>query len=112
MAQARVLRLILGDQLNSHHSWFQRVQPNVTYVLMEIRQETNYVKHHIQKAVGFFAAMRSFAQLLSKCGHKVAYLCLNDTSNCQNFEDNIRQIETPCNISFFKSKDQIVHIHF
>ena len=64
----------------------------VTYLLMEIRQETDYVKHHIQKVVGFFAAMRSFADRLSESGHRVQYLRLNDPGNRQSFEDNIRQV--------------------
>ncbi|MCA1794402.1 MAG: cryptochrome/photolyase family protein, partial [Desulfobacteraceae bacterium] len=66
MAEDRILRLILGDQLNSHHSWFRHINPKVIYLLMEIRQETDYVRHHIQKVVGFFAAMRSFAAWLSE----------------------------------------------
>jgi len=46
---AHTLRLILGDQLNSNHSWFQVVDDSVTYVMMEIRSETDYALHHIQK---------------------------------------------------------------
>ena len=38
------LRLILGDQLNINHSWFRQNEPNIFYVLMEIRSETDYVK--------------------------------------------------------------------
>jgi deoxyribodipyrimidine photolyase-related protein len=45
----KTLRLILGDQLNSNHSWFKNTDDSVTYVLMEIRTETDYVAHHIQK---------------------------------------------------------------
>ena len=41
------VRLILGDQLNSEHSWFDQVNSHVIYVMFEMRQETNYVKHHI-----------------------------------------------------------------
>lgn len=37
------LRLVLGDQLNEKHSWFQQVDKTITYVKMEIRQETDYV---------------------------------------------------------------------
>lgn len=48
-ARAHTLRLILGDQLNPLHSWFARTDPNVVYVLMEVRQETDYVLHHAQK---------------------------------------------------------------
>jgi deoxyribodipyrimidine photolyase-related protein len=32
----KTLRLILGDQLNSKHSWFKTVDESVTYVMMEI----------------------------------------------------------------------------
>jgi hypothetical protein len=42
------LRLILGDQLNSEHSWFKQIDHDTIYVLA-MRQETDYVKHHIQK---------------------------------------------------------------
>ncbi|MBC7440889.1 MAG: cryptochrome/photolyase family protein, partial [Flavobacterium sp.] len=52
----KTIRLILGDQLNSNHSWYQNVDDSVTYVMMEIRSETDYATHHIQKIVGFFSA--------------------------------------------------------
>ena len=60
-APAHTLRLILGDQLNPLHSWFTTVQPEVVYVLMEIRQETDYVLHHAQKIIAIFAGMRDLA---------------------------------------------------
>ena len=53
MPKHKTLRLILGDQLNENHSWFKHPDKNVTYVLMEIRQETDYVAHHIQKVAAF-----------------------------------------------------------
>jgi deoxyribodipyrimidine photolyase-like uncharacterized protein len=37
------------DQLNSEHSWFKQIDHDTIYVLAEMRQETDYVKHHIQK---------------------------------------------------------------
>ena len=43
--QTHTLRLILGDQLNPGHSWFTQIDPHVVYVLMEVRQETDYVLH-------------------------------------------------------------------
>jgi deoxyribodipyrimidine photolyase-related protein len=55
----KILRLILGDQLNINHSWYSEVNENVTYVLMEIRSETDYAQHHIQKVIGFFVAMQN-----------------------------------------------------
>ena len=78
------LRLILGDQLNSQHSWFTSTDPDVSYLMMEMRQETDYVNHHIQKVVGFFLAMRHFAEDLQKQGHRVIYLRLDDPDNQQS----------------------------
>ena len=43
----KTLRLILGDQLNSNHSWFSKTEDSVTYVMLEIRTETDYVQHHV-----------------------------------------------------------------
>ena len=65
------LRLILGDQLNREHSWFQQPNENTLYVMAELAQETGYVKHHVQKICAFFAAMRAFAQELRQAGHHV-----------------------------------------
>jgi len=78
------LRLILGDQLNSQHSWFTSTDPDVSYLMMEMRQETDYVNHHIQKVVGFFLAMRHFAKELQQQGHRVIYLRLDDPDNQQS----------------------------
>jgi len=83
------LRLILGDQLNSEHSWFQEKDENTIYCLFEMRQETDYVVHHIQKVVGFFAAMRNFASTLKKADHKVIYFALNDSKNTQSLTENL-----------------------
>ena len=88
----KTLRLILGDQLNEQHSWFQRPERHVSYIMMEVRQETDYVKHHIQKVAAFFAAMRAFADRLSTRGHRVLYLRLDDPENRQSFEDNLRRV--------------------
>ena len=88
----KTLRLILGDQLNSNHSWFQYQSPKVTYLLMEMKQETDYVKHHIQKVVGFFLAMRNFSKHLKETGHQVIYLNLDDAKNQQNLETNIKKL--------------------
>ena len=83
------LRLILGDQLNAQHSWFAKVRKDTIYTLMEVRQETDYVQHHIQKIAGFFSAMRHFGAALSRQGHRVVYLRLDDPHNQQSFERNL-----------------------
>ena len=90
-----ILRLILGDQLNSNHSWFQEEdQSNYIYVLMEVQSETNYVKHHHQKVVAFFAAMRNFAEELRYKGFQVFYFKINDAVNHHSFENNIQFLQT------------------
>ncbi len=91
-SKSKTLRLVLGDQLNSNHSWFSSVDNSVTYVLMEVRTETDYARHHIQKLVGFFAAMRNFAKQLVSQNHRVIYIQIQDSSNLQSFEDNIKQL--------------------
>ena len=89
MPPRKTLRLILGDQLNENHSWFKHPDQSVTYVLMEIRQETDYVTHHIQKVAAFFAAMRAFAERLRELGHRTLYLKLDDPKNRQTIDANI-----------------------
>jgi len=86
------LRLILGDQLNQCHSWFRQPDPSCLFVMMEVRSETDYVPHHIQKILGFFGAMRRFARWLNQQGHQVFYLKLDDPQNLQSFGDNTREI--------------------
>ena len=88
----KTLRLILGDQLNSNHSWFKSVDDSVTYVMMEIRTETDYAQHHIQKVVGIFAAMQNFANQLKSNKHNLIYFHLNDVNNIQSFGDNIKNL--------------------
>lgn len=88
----KTLRLILGDQLNLNHSWFGSIDDSVTYVLMEIRSETDYAKHHIQKVIGIFAAMQQFSAHLQAKKHQVIYIKLNDEDNLQSFEANIKKL--------------------
>ena len=59
---------------------------------MEMRQETDYVRHHIQKVVAFFLSMRNFSQWLEEQKHQVIYLSLDDKSNTQNLEKNIKNL--------------------
>ena len=101
-ATARTLRLILGDQLNWAHHWFKQPDEDVLYVMMEIRQETDYVRHHAQKVIAIFAAMREFARQLSAEGHRVHYLHIDDLDNQQSLQDNLTQIITHCGIQHFE----------
>ena len=99
----KTLRLILGDQLNINHSWFQTSDDSITYVLMEIRSETDYAKHHIQKIVGFFSAMQEFAKELELKNHQVIYFHLNGENNLQSFDKNIQ---------YLIEKDRFTHFEY
>lgn len=93
MAQKyRKLRLLLGDQLNIRHSWFEEQDDETLYVAMETLSETGYVRHHIQKVIGFFLAMRAFAEGLQEKGHQVHYIRLDDEGNEQSISGNVKAL--------------------
>lgn len=86
------LRLLLGDQLNPDHSWFHTRCDRTVYVLMEVRQETDYVLHHAQKILAIFAAMRDFARRLRAQGHRVHYLAIDDPANLPSLTSNLDRL--------------------
>lgn len=88
----KTLRLILGDQLNHQHSWLDKTDDSVWYFIAEMRSETDYAHHHIQKVVAFFEAMREFAEHLKEKGHRVIYYTLEDSSNQQSVTKNIQNL--------------------
>jgi deoxyribodipyrimidine photolyase-related protein len=85
----KTLRLILGDQLNYEHSWYTNTNNEVLYFIAEMRQETDYVKHHIQKVVAFFESMKEFAKWLEENGHTVIYYRLDSERNTQDLQKNL-----------------------
>ncbi|HBI84194.1 MAG TPA: cryptochrome/photolyase family protein, partial [Alcaligenaceae bacterium] len=89
MKMRPTLRLILGDQLNPLHSWFDQSNDQVIYVLMEVRSETDYVLHHAQKVLGIFAAMRAFSDRLKSTGHRVRYIRIDHPSNRHQITSNL-----------------------
>ena len=98
----RTLRLILGDQLNHQHSWFTEKNDSTFYIMMEMRQETDYVHHHIQKIIAFFTAMRAFSEHLHEQGHQVIYLKLDDKNNTQSFTKNLNNYLQSLDIQHFE----------
>jgi deoxyribodipyrimidine photolyase-related protein len=60
--------------------------------MMEIRSETDYAQHHIQKVLGFFAAMRRLADGLTASGHQVIYIRINDPENQHQFDKNCQRL--------------------
>ena len=101
----KIVRLILGDQLNPNHSWFKNIDDEILYVLMEVKQETNYVLHHAQKILAIFAAMRDFKSTLAKHNHQVIYLKINEKSNQQSFKANLKALFSQYNIEKFEYQE-------
>ena len=99
---SKTLRLILGDQLNIKHSWFSKTDSTVIFCMMEMRQETDYTTHHIQKVIGFFSAMREFAKQLTNDGHRIIYFEIDHESNKQSIEDNLNFLLKSEDISRFE----------
>ena len=83
------LRLILGDQLNTIIPGFKIHKKCVHSLIMEMRQDTDYITHHIQKVFAFFLAMRRFAEFLENQGFQMHYLKLDDPENAQALEENL-----------------------
>jgi len=88
----KILRLILGDQLNYKHSWYRNDDPDIYYFIAEMRQETDYVVHHIQKVIAFFEAMREFSEWLKSHKKHVIYYQLQDKQNQQDLSKNIKHL--------------------
>lgn len=60
--------------------------------MFEMRQETDYVVHHVQKVLAFFSAMRSFSDFLNSEGKQVVYYDLDHPENTQNLTENLQQL--------------------
>jgi len=88
----KVIRLILGDQLNPAHSWFSQVDPEVVYLMAELHQEATYARHHAQKILGFFAAMRRFSEALQQKGHTVHYVTITQPESRLSFKELLRSL--------------------
>jgi deoxyribodipyrimidine photolyase-related protein len=91
-SSGKILRVVLGDQLNLNHSWFKEDPSSFDVLMMEVKEEASYVTHHIQKIVAFFAAMRAFAVSLQGRGVSVLYTKLSDSPNSQTLSDEIKRI--------------------
>ncbi len=87
-----ILRLILGDQLNHQHSWYSDDHKDVCYFMAEMRQETDYTTHHIQKVVAFFHSMRNFANWLKEKEFDITYFELDHNDNEQGLALNLKKI--------------------
>jgi deoxyribodipyrimidine photolyase-related protein len=78
---APALRLVLGDQLSSGLSSLADATPADLILMAEVREEATWVRHHKQKIVLTFAAMRSFAAGLEGRGLRVRYVRIDDPAS-------------------------------
>jgi deoxyribodipyrimidine photolyase-related protein len=86
------LRLVLADQLTHDVTALQDIDISEDIVLIcEVRNETNYVKHHKKKIAFLFSAMRHFAQELQDKGVHVRYVRLDDDDNAGSFTGEIKR---------------------
>src|ERR1700750_1916083 len=86
------LRFVLGDQLSRDLPSLRGVAPPHDVVLMvEVAQETTYVRHHQQKIAFILSAMRHFADELRRSGLSVDYVRLDDASNSGSFTGELER---------------------
>src|ERR1700761_3560815 len=84
------LRLILGDQLSDTISSLTDLNAEHDTVLMaEVMDEASYVRHHQQKLVLVFSAMRQFAERLRAKGIRVRYTKLDDPNTARSLTGEV-----------------------
>lgn len=83
---------VLGDQLSLDLASMKKGDRNRDVVLMvEVAEETTYVRHHKQKIVLILSAMRHFAEALRKDGWTVDYVGLDDPDNTGSFAGEVKR---------------------
>jgi deoxyribodipyrimidine photolyase-like uncharacterized protein len=74
-----ILIPVLGDQLSSHLSSLGGAdRANSVVLMMEVADETTYVRHHKIKLAYILSAMRHHAEALRADGWRVEYVRLDD----------------------------------
>ncbi|GGD48770.1 cryptochrome/photolyase family protein [Erythrobacter arachoides] len=85
-----ILVPILGDQLTRTLASLRgRTKDDTVILMMEVWDEATYVKHHKQKIVLIFSAMRHFAAELEDAGWQVDYVKLTDPDNAGSFTGEV-----------------------
>ncbi|GGB49481.1 cryptochrome/photolyase family protein [Blastomonas aquatica] len=89
---------ILGDQLSHDLSALDGADPEACILLMmEVDEETTYVRHHKAKIAFILSAMRHHAADLRAKGWTVDYVTLDDPDNSGSFTGEVaRAIERHC----------------
>jgi deoxyribodipyrimidine photolyase-related protein len=85
-----ILIPILGDQLSFDIASLDDTDPaNAVILMMEVTDETTYVRHHKRKIAYILSAMRHHADALRARGWTVDYVKLNDADNTGSFTGEI-----------------------
>ena len=88
----KTLRIILGDQLSGSISSLRTLNAGEDVVLMmEVADETRYVRHHKHTLGLVLAAMRHFAESLKAQGITVDYVTLTDSDNSGSFSGEVER---------------------
>ena len=91
MPESRLV-LILGDQLSPAISALEAAERERDRVLLvEVRDEATYVRHHKKKIAFLFSAMRHFAESLRADGWTVDYVRLDDPGNSGSFTGEVER---------------------
>lgn len=64
---------------------------------MELKQEQEYVTHHVQKICAFFLAMREFKEYLIKNNHQVHYIEISNLKATNGLKENLIDISKTYN---------------
>lgn len=88
---AGTLRFLLGDQLTRSIAALDGLAPGDVVLMVEVEDETRYVRHHKQKIVLVLSAMRHFAQTLRAEGITVDYVRLDDAGNTGSFTGELQR---------------------
>ena len=85
-----VLIPVLGDQLATSISSLDGADPACSILLMmEVADETTYVRHHKKKIAFILSAMRHHAERLRNLGWRVDYILLDDADNTGSFTGEV-----------------------
>jgi deoxyribodipyrimidine photolyase-related protein len=85
-----ILIPLLGDQLSHGLASLRGVdKAEARLLLMEVAEETTYVRHHKAKIVLILSAMRHFAEELCAAGWPVDYIRLDEPGNTGSFTSEV-----------------------
>lgn len=87
----KTVRFVLGDQLSRSLTSLRDVEPGDVVLMVEVADETTYVRHHKQKIAFILAAMRHFAADLRSEGLTVDYVRLDAPGNTGSFTGELKR---------------------